>query len=126
MFETIAEHSDGYAVTLVRGNTVPLSQGAFFCIVQPMEAPVTAITPDGRGRVLLTRLVDDLEDHYLGRVSLSGVITLVPAELQPKMVTDALEMAPDLFEELESQVASGTKGSESKTWGEVKGESSTS
>ena len=46
--------------------------------------------------------------------------------VQPKMVTDALEMAPDLFEELELQVASGTKGSESKTWGEVKGESSTS
>ena len=40
------------------------------------------------------------------------------------MVTDALEMAPDLFEELESQVVSGTKGSKSKTWDDVKGESS--
>jgi len=81
-----------------------------------------AITPDSRGRILLTRLVDTYEEHYLARVNDNGVITLVPATLQPKMVTDALDVAPDLFEQLDDQFAKDSPATESDLWEQIKGD----
>lgn len=82
-----------------------------------------AISPDGRGRVLLSRLVDDLSEHYLGSVSDTGVITLVPATLRPKMVEHALEIDPDLFERLDEHYASGQPAAPSELWERIKAES---
>lgn len=81
-----------------------------------------AISPDGRGRVLLTRLVDVPSEHYLGSVDGDGVITLTPASLRPKMVNDALEVDPELFERLDAQFAAGEPATPSELWERIKEE----
>ncbi len=84
-----------------------------------MEHNEILIQPDARGRVLLTRITQQLSSHYVGHSLQDGSILLIPAVVEAKSPNEVMQIHPLLDKEINERIASGDRGQPSDLWEHV-------
>ena len=84
-----------------------------------MDNQEILVQPDGRGRVLLTKVTPRVSSHYIAQARPDGSILLTPAIVRAKSSDKALALHPLLAQEIDEGIVSGDKGKPSELWEEV-------
>lgn len=84
-----------------------------------MKDSEVLIQPDARGRVLLTKVTEQVSSHYIAEELPGGVILLSPAVVRAKLPEDVLDIHPLLEEATTKSLVSGEKGEPSELWENV-------